>query len=494
MANSILTLAWTRLTLRAMGDGPYGLFVSFLSIPTLGGLGDFGIAGALAIRTGQAVARGQEESLRRLIAGARGLMLMVGGALAGVLLALSPWLPGWLGFHQMAGAGSLWLLFATGSLSLFVYLFTGYFNALNGGYGTVTWPILPAFVLTQVGLGVQWMLARSGSPLWGINLGLLAVSLCGVVVAWRLLRLSHPWLGALRPIAFDRESWRDLAGTSGWAYLYSIGNAIYIHTDRLLINAAFGAALIPKYLLNAKLCELSLIIISTGAAVSLPKINQWLASPDPAVFQKAAGEIQRLNIFQTLLACMAAIFYLGVNDLFISRWLGPGYIAPYAWQIAFALNLAISAAGNAGVQIAGACGKTGLRFAGVTIGLTALLNLSLSCVSVKLGSIAGISFATVLAQSILTLVLSWRVCSFAGIVFKQWLLRSWCYPMLAIALACALRACLPPQTWLNTVLLIAGDLAIMAVLAWLIGVKPSLLRHEWEILLAMVGKGKKIAV
>ena len=85
MANSILTLAWTRLTLRAMGDGPYGLFVSFLSIPTLGGLGDFGIAGALAIRTGQAVARGQEESLRRLIAGARGLMLMVGGALAGVL-------------------------------------------------------------------------------------------------------------------------------------------------------------------------------------------------------------------------------------------------------------------------------------------------------------------------------------------------------------------------------------------------------------------------
>ena len=490
-ANSILGLAWTRLILRAMGDGPYGLLVSFGSVASLGGLGDFGLTGALAIRSGQAFARGEEESLRRLLAGARALILLVATGLGATLLILSPWLPQWLGFHPIQSAGSLPILFTTGALSLFVMLLSGYVNALNGGYGTVTWPILPAFVVLQCGLAMQWFMARSGAPLWGISLAQIAVAFCGVAVAWSMLRIAHPWLGELRPIVFDRAIWRDLAGTSGWAYLYSLGNAIYFHTDRLLINAGFGAALVPKYLLNAKLCELSLTIISTGAAVSLPKINQWLASPDPAARERAASEIQRLNTFQTLLACMAAMAYLAVNELFVSRWLGAGYVAPYLWQVAFALNLAISAAGNAGVQIAGVCGKSGLRYAGLSIGFTALINLGLSFTSMKLGSIAGMSFATVLAQCILTLVLSWRVCQYTKIPFRGWILRSWCYPLLIVTASCVLRACVPPTAWANTALLLAGNLVLLAVLAPLIGVKASLLRHEWEILLAMAGRGAK---
>src|SRR6185369_3089989 len=51
VVTSVFALLWTRLLLHAMGDSLMGLFQNFQALTRLGGLGDFGITGALFVRT-----------------------------------------------------------------------------------------------------------------------------------------------------------------------------------------------------------------------------------------------------------------------------------------------------------------------------------------------------------------------------------------------------------------------------------------------------------
>ena len=61
--------------------------------------------------------RGEDEPLRKLLASARSLFLFL-AALNVILFAiLSPWLPQWLHFQNVPGAGSLPLLFFWAGLS-----------------------------------------------------------------------------------------------------------------------------------------------------------------------------------------------------------------------------------------------------------------------------------------------------------------------------------------------------------------------------------------
>src|SRR6185437_14908666 len=99
-------------------DPLLGLFQNFQAVTRLGGLGDFGITGALALTVGLMLGRRDEDGLRALLASARPLFLLLAGALAVLFLSLSPWLPGWLGFVGVPGSGSMTALFVYGSGTL----------------------------------------------------------------------------------------------------------------------------------------------------------------------------------------------------------------------------------------------------------------------------------------------------------------------------------------------------------------------------------------
>src|SRR5262245_38950084 len=123
---SILALFWTRALLHLMGPTIYGLFMSFQSIAALGGLGDFGMGGAIGVRTGQYLGTGEHERLDAFLASAR--MLFLSLALVGLVLfvGLSPWLPAIFGFQEHAGSGSLPALFAVGGLSVALLVLNSY--------------------------------------------------------------------------------------------------------------------------------------------------------------------------------------------------------------------------------------------------------------------------------------------------------------------------------------------------------------------------------
>lgn len=484
--NAILSLLWTRALLGVLGASCYGIVLSFQGVTRLGGLGDFGLSGALAVRVGQAIGRGDYEGLKSFLPAARALLLLVAGGLSITFLLVSPWLPSLLGFQDQPGCGSIVLLFATGAPALFVFLASGYFNSLNLAHGTVTWPVIPAFVIGQLALVVMWLAAVAGMPLWIQNLAAVGVSGLGIWIGWWMLKVSHPWLANLLPLRADRQVWRDLASTSVWMYLYSVGSAIYASTDRILINAGFGAAIVPTYLINAKLCELAVQLVSSGAAVSLPKIIRWISSPDDNDRQRVIQELRRLGIFQTALGTGAALVYLVLNNAFVSVWLGKEFVAPPLWQFAFALNLAITAGTDAATQTAGMCGRDGLRMAGLNFGVTALINLGLSYLAMRLGSIAGIAFATVIAQAASGLFLAWITTRHLNIRFSDWAMRGCVLPALAVTVMFGIHQVLAPSGLGGIALGLAAALIIAAVFSRAVGLSRDLVSHEIQSAFAIL--------
>src|SRR5271169_1670900 len=75
--SSFLGLIWIRLLVGAMGQELNSVYLAFQKLISLGGLGDLGIGGAVSVRAGQFLGQGKEEELRRFLASARTVFLLL---------------------------------------------------------------------------------------------------------------------------------------------------------------------------------------------------------------------------------------------------------------------------------------------------------------------------------------------------------------------------------------------------------------------------------
>ena len=481
---SLFSLLWYRLLLRAMGDPLLGLFQNFQALTRLGGLGDFGITGALALKAGTLLGRKDETGLRALLASARTLFLLLSIILCVVFVGLSPWLPEWLNFEGVPGAGSTKLLFAYGGINLGLFILGGYFASLNYAHGTVTWPILPTVFFAQIlAPFFHWRLALLHMPLWIQLTPYLGSAVLVAFLAWRMLKWSHPSLGDLMPLKMDRAEWKALIGASWWMYLLTLGTAIYVTTDRLVIGAVLGTAIIPTYQANYKVCELGITLIVTAAFVSFPKITQWIASPDAADRRRLIVELNRLSVFEIVLACIVTLGYLAFNNLFIGLWLDKAHRATLALQAAFACNLAVTCGGNAGIQLSMRAGEKGLKLAGLAALGSGLLNLGLSIASVKFAknvpfAITGVAVATVIAQSIYSIYLSTVTSNYLGISAIRWVARCWALPIAFTVTAAVLKAIFPDDSLMHLGLLSGCYALLFVAVCWLAGMNREILRAE----------------
>jgi O-antigen/teichoic acid export membrane protein len=426
---TLSSLIWTRLIIHALGSELYGLFISFTTFISLGGLSELGMGGVISLRTSQYLGAGRMDELKIWLANARTVFFLLAVGAATLCLVLVPVLPGWLRFTPLPAAGSLPVLFALGSFGLFLMIISSYFNSLNYACGTLTWPILPSFLFLQATFLTQWLLATNHAPLYLIYLPNVIAGSLNTVLSVFFLRSSYPTLANFSPLRFHLPTALSLFSMTGWVFLCSMGNVIYTTTDRLLINAGFGPGRVTTYQLNYKLCELAVPTVAMLSFLVMPKLTQLIASADESDRAKVVSHFLKLNQIQTFLGCASAMGYLLINDLFIRLWIGSEQQAPLLWQFAFACNLAVTVSGDAVIQVAGRCGSQGIRVAGLAIGSTALLNLVLSFVFMTRGSIAGIALATVLAQMILIYILGKFTLGYLSIPRRPFFIKSLAFPL-----------------------------------------------------------------
>jgi hypothetical protein len=122
------------------------------------------------------------------------------------------------------------------------------------------------------------------------------------------------------------------------------------------------------------------------------------------------------------------------------------------------------------------------------VALSALLNLGLALLAMKYHSIAGIAFAMVVAQTVLTLGLGYFSGRQTGISWWQLTLKNWLLALAAIALGTLARFYVPLTSLSAAAINLVILLVAMVPLAYALGIRTSELRAEFEILRKIFGK------
>jgi O-antigen/teichoic acid export membrane protein len=480
VASALLSLLWTPLLISAMGRTLYGTFLTFQSVATLGALGDLGMGGAVQIETNRLLGREDQPGLVRFLAAARTAFFAIAIFVAIVFCVTAPWLPSWLKFEAPHSAGSLPLLFIAGGLGAGLLIAGSYITNLNVGALNLTWPIIPTFLFVQLSLCAHWLFAATGAPLWLQYLPYVAASALILVCAWNFIRRSHPHLASALALGFHAATIREILAKSFWVYMYCIGASLYIVTDRLVINAGFGAPQVPSYHLNFKLCELALFVIASAGLVSMPKIATWIASADPQMRARGARETQRLSRFQAFFGCAAVLVYVAVNDAFMRLWVGDEYRVPLSLQSAFAANMGVTAAGYAAYESAARCGPTGLRFGAMTVVVAILFKILGSYWAMSERSILGVASSTVISQSIVVLASAWFASKTIRVSWWRLAGNGWLIALISVGVATLWKS----SPWWNGIFGKAGYCAMAIILlgitAKLLGLDAAEVQAEWH--------------
>ncbi len=471
-----------------MGASLYGSFISFQALASLGSMGDLGLGGAVGIETNRLLGARKLDELKGFLSLARSVFIVLSICATLIFAALAPWAPGWLGFREVAGGGSATLLFLVGALSIGVTILGSYTAALSYACGNLTWPVLPSLFMAQASLGIHWWLASVGAPLWLQFLPYLGAAIGSFLLPSFYQRISHPELAGILPLHFAWVAARGILARSFWVYLWSLGSLVYTMTDRLVINRFFGPEETARYYLNYKPSELAVFTLATLTFVSLIKILQWNASPDAADRQQAIAQTLRLQKVQIFLGVAASLAYLGLNDLFIRVWLGPGHEISFVLQGLFAANLAVTVCGDAGTKIAGQITARGTVLAGIAVGSTALINLVFSWVAAMLGFIPGIALATLMAQSFFTIFTGCFAARALGLSRAVWVLKGWALPVAALATGFLLRWQFQPQSVPGVLLVGGAYLIITGIVGILVGINRELVMDELRIVRSMLGR------
>lgn len=299
-------------------------------------------------------------------------------------------------------------------------------------------------------------------------------------------------MSRLLPIELDRQLAVNLFESGFWVYLISFGNTIYRHADNLVIWFGFADARNVDYNANYRFCDLANFVVVTASYVMLPKLTQWMASPDPKDRARVLVEMRRINQFQILLGCCAAFGYLAFNTIFMRiLWYNTNNLvspAAVTLQIAFALNMAVTSCGDTCLQLSIRSGRSGLRFIGIVTALMGLLNLVLSIVAMRMHLLEGIALATVIAQCGVMLCSSFFICRHLKIAWLPWALKGCILPLAGISFAGWLRMLWPMDSLPHALMLLGSYAALLLAAAWGLGVDMALIRHELQFVKRLLGK------
>lgn len=336
----VMSLLVTRVLLRHLGTGRYGLWIVLLGLVGYIGLLDVGVSTAAVQRVARLMADNDRDGVADLIRTAWAFFAVSGVIAVLIAAVLAPFLSSFLhlGTIDATEAGTTLVLLG---LATAVTFLASVPNAVLFGSGR-------ADRLTQIG-GITLVLTQAAQIVvvlaGGGLVGLAVVWVCGVLVGLVMTAamVSRVTGSSIRRGHFRRAVLTDLLRFGGRQSVISMGGIIAYQLDAVIIGLILPVAQVAPYDIALSTSNLTRNLSVQGTNVLLPTFTHLDVTGE--------RDRQRWYFFRSVLAGMAitipiVIALAAFGEPMLVLWLGKVPARTYEIMIALGIMITLQLPGN----------------------------------------------------------------------------------------------------------------------------------------------------
>ncbi|MBI2865278.1 MAG: polysaccharide biosynthesis C-terminal domain-containing protein [Chloroflexi bacterium] len=379
----------TPFVLQRLGPASYGLWVLIGSIVAYGTVLDFGIWGTVVKYVAEYKARGELARAHTLVATALRCYVVLGLIAAGLSLIIAPFVPYLFNVAPTDSDTAVWLVVLSG---------VGLGVSIPSVTATAVLRGLQRFDLVNLLIAIGTVLTGAGTVTvlllgWGV-LGIAAV----VIPTTVLMQVPSIWL--VNRIAPDLHfGWRGarlsevrtIVAFSSSLFVMQLAGRLQTKTDEIVIAAFLPVSAVTPYALARRLSEMVSLICEQSTKVMVPLASQLDADRQWSRLRTLYLTSSRLTL---ALASLGGITLIMLAGSVLTVWVGPAYAdSAYLVAILAAASIIMVSLLPAGSILQGSARHRPLA---VTGAISAVANLVLSVILVRMLGVAGVALGTLI--------------------------------------------------------------------------------------------------
>ena len=331
IASLILSVLVTRVLLRHLGAGTYGLWIVLLGLVGYLGLLDAGVSTALTQRIARLTARGDRDGIANLLRTAWLFFSVSGAAAVLIVIVVAPFLASilHLGPIDPTVAGTTLILLGVMKATMF----------LNSAPVAVLFGSGRADRSEQIGLGFilttqtsQVVVVLAGGGLVGLGVVTLVTALGGLAVNTIVVRRMHG--DAARGGRFDRAGLGDLLRFGSRNMAIALSSTVSYGLDAVIIGIILPVAQVAPYDIALSTANLTRSLTTQGTNLLLPTYAHFDSVEDHA---QQARIFSRSVLIGLAVALPILVALAGFGYPILKLWLGT--VPPRTYSIMIALGI-----------------------------------------------------------------------------------------------------------------------------------------------------------
>ena len=336
----VLSLVLTRVLLRHLGAGTYGLWVVLLSIVGYLGLLDVGVSTAAVQRVARMTAIGDNQALADVIRTASVFFSVSGGIAVAVTLAVAPFLDRILNLGSTGVEAAGVTLVLLGAM-LAVRMVTAVPSAVLFGVGRSDRSSVITLCSTLVTQGAQVLVVVLGGGL--VWLGV--VTLAGTTVTFVLTSLVVRRVTGhtVRSGRFQRSILVELLTYGTRNTVIAISGMVSFSLDALIIGIILPVAQVAPYDIALSTANLTRNLTTYGSDLLLPTYAHLESTQDPG---RQARLFSRTVMATLAMSLPILVALAAFGDPILKLWLGEVPARTYSIMIALGFVTALELPGH----------------------------------------------------------------------------------------------------------------------------------------------------
>jgi O-antigen/teichoic acid export membrane protein len=327
----VASLVLTRVLLRHLGAGPYGLWIVLLAIVGYLGLLDVGVGTAAVQRIARLTAEHDSDGVADVIRTSFAFFAVSGILAVGVTAGLAPFLASFLKLGTISPIVAGATLVILGVMTLFTFLATAP-NALLFGAGRgdrLAQIGLVTLILTEVG---QILAVLAGGGL--IALAIIQSAGIGIGLVIAAVAASRITGSPLRQGRFRRPLLGELIRFGGLQAVIALSSVVAFQFDALIIGIILPVSQVAPYNVALNTSNLSLNLSTLGTNLLLPSYAHFETIGDR---RRQADYFFRSVLVSLVVSVPIVIALAAFGEPVLHLWLGS--VPPKTYEIVIALGI-----------------------------------------------------------------------------------------------------------------------------------------------------------